>query len=173
MTGLGIRKMHPANKWLIGVTGTALLSGAMLWEGKRSTSYIDLANVLTVCYGHTGRDIIKGKYYTDAECSLLLKQDIKIHSDGVLQCVNMPLKENQYSAFVLMAYNVGVSGFCSSRALRLFNEGHTAEACRAMAYSPTGSPAWSFANGKFVQGLHNRRVFESNMCLGATHATPV
>jgi lysozyme len=138
----------------------------MLWEGIRTTSYEDLAGVTTVCYGYTGEDIIKGKTYSKGECTLLLRKEVLEHSKGVLECVKAPLKENEYNAFVLMAYNVGVSGFCSSRALRLFNEGKTIEACRAIAYSPNGAPNWSYVKGKFVQGLHNRRIYEMKMCLG-------
>ena len=158
--------MNPRNKWLIGMVGPALLAGAMLWEGRVNTSYEDLAGVTTVCYGYTGKDIVKGEQYTNDECALLLRKEILIHAKGVLECVSAPLTEYQYNAFVLMAYNVGVSGFCNSRALRLFNTGKTEEACRAIAYSPTGAPVWSFVNNKFVQGLHNRRIYEMNMCLG-------
>jgi len=158
--------VHPANKWLLGLAGPALISGAMLWEGIRTVSYEDLAGVTTVCYGYTGEDIIKGKTYSKDECTLLLRKEVLEHSKGVLECVKAPLKENQYNAFVLMAYNVGVSGFCSSRALRLFNEGKTIEACKAIAYSPNGAPNWSYVKGKFIQGLHNRRIYEMKMCLG-------
>lgn len=164
--------MHPANKWLIGLAGPALIAGAALWEGTRLTSYYDLAGVLTVCSGYTGKDIVRDKVYTPGECNLLLRKEVLEHSKGVLNCVNAPLKEHQYNAFVLMAYNVGVSGFCSSRALRLFNEGRIEEACRAIAYSPTGSPAWSFVKGKYVPGLHNRRIYEMNTCLGVSGALP-
>ena len=161
--------MHPSNKWLIGFAGAALISGAALWEGKRNIPYKDLAGVLTVCYGYTGKDINRNKKYSDKECEILLRKEIVEHSAGVLQCINRPLKENQYNAFVLMAYNIGTAGFCGSRAARLFNEGKSEEACKAIAYTPSGAPAWSYVNKtQFVQGLHNRRLYEMKMCLGDT-----
>lgn len=163
--------MHPSNKYLIGFVGATLVSGVALWEGKRNTSYEDLAGVLTVCYGYTGKDIVRGKKYSDKECETLLRKEIVEHSKGVVQCINKPMEERHYNAFVLMAYNVGTSGFCNSRAARLFNEGKIEEACRAIAYTPSGTPAWSYVNKtQFVQGLHNRRLYEMRTCLGADNA---
>ena len=161
-----MKTVLPANKWLVGVAGATLVSAATLWEGTRYYAYKDIVGVPTVCMGYTGSGIVFGRKYTHEECTAFLRKELHIHSTGVLKCVTKPLKENQYNAFTLFAYNVGVSGACSSRAIRLFNEGRTEEACRALAYSPSGSPAWSFAGGKFVQGLHNRRIYEMKMCLG-------
>ena len=165
--------MHPANKWLVGTIGAALISGVSLWEGTRYYAYRDLGGIPTVCQGYTGKGIIFGRKYSQSECNSFLRSQLKEHSLGVLECIKQPLQETQYNAFVLMAYNVGVHGFCSSRAARLFNEGRTIEACRAIAYTPTGSPAWSFVDGQFVQGLHNRRLYEMKMCLGGRDASPI
>lgn len=161
--------MNPSNKIFIGYVGASLLAGAAYWEGKRNIPYEDLAGIQTVCYGYTGKDIQR-RFYSDKECEILLRKEVLTHSQGVLNCVTKPLKENQYNAFTLMTYNIGVSGFCTSRALRLFNEGQSSDACLAIAYSIDGTPAWSFSKGKFIQGLHNRRLYEMNMCLGVPSA---
>lgn len=158
-------KVIAANKWLIGAASATLLSATAMWEGTRYYAYKDIVGVPTVCMGYTGSGIVFGRKYTHEECNAFLKKELVIHSTGVLNCVTRPLQEHQYNAFTLFAYNVGVSGACGSRAIRLFNEGRTEEACRALAYSPSGSPAWSYAGGKFVQGLHNRRIYEMRMCL--------
>ena len=34
-----------------------------------------------------------------------------------------------------------------------------------IAYRPDGGPNWSVASGKFIQGLHNRRIDEMKLCL--------
>lgn len=159
--------MHPANKWLVGYVSSALIAGASLWEGTRYYAYKDLAGIPTVCQGHTGTGITFGRKYTSAECNAFLRTDLKEHADGILACVTQPLKENEFNSFVLFAYNIGVSGACNSRAVREFNAGNVEQACRAMAFSPKGAPVWSYVNGtQFVQGLHNRRLYEMNMCLG-------
>jgi GH24 family phage-related lysozyme (muramidase) len=116
--------------------------------------------------GYTGKDIKLDKVYTKEECTSLLRKELSVHATGILACVTKPLKPHQYDAFSLFAYNVGVAGACNSRAIRLFNQGLPLEACNALAYSPSGSPAWSYVGDKFVQGLFNRRLFERTMCLG-------
>lgn len=158
--------MLAANRWLIGAASAVLVSAATLWEGTRYYAYYDVVGVPTVCQGYTGAGITFGKKYSPEECAALLKKDLFVHSTGMLECIKRPLNENQYNAFTLFTFNVGVAGACSSRAFRLFNEGRTEEACRALAYGPTGTPAWSYGGGKFIQGLHNRRIYEMKMCLG-------
>lgn len=130
--------------------------------------YYDLANIPTVCSGHTGSDIIRGKTYSPEECTAILKKDLVKHGNGVLQCITQPLGLNQYNAFTLMALNVGVKGFCGSRAASLYNQGKYTEACRAMAYGPNGKPVWSYVGTTFVNGLHKRRIYEMNMCYDRT-----
>ncbi|MCP6193458.1 glycoside hydrolase family protein, partial [Klebsiella pneumoniae] len=45
-------------------------------EGVRYNPYQDVVGVWTVCYGHTGKDIMLGKKYTEAECRALLSKDL-------------------------------------------------------------------------------------------------
>lgn len=156
--------MNVKNKiFLTGVTVT-LLSGAALWEGVRYKPYKDIGGITTVCYGSTKN--IENKVYTSDECKKLLSTELIEHGKGVFQCINIPMKQNEYDAFTLMAYNVGVSAFCTSSTVKLFNAGHTQQACNAIAFTPDGQPNWSYVKGKFVKGLHNRRLYERSMCLG-------
>lgn len=160
-----------ANKKYVTAAITAtLISGASLWEGTRYYAYYDIAGVPTVCQGYTGKGIVFGKKYSPEECRQFLHTELKEHSMGVLNCVTQPLSQNQHDAFTLFAYNVGVSGFCNSRAAKLFNSGVGDQSCYALYKGPDGSPIWSFAkiDGKlvYVQGLQNRRRYEAKMCLG-------
>jgi lysozyme len=158
--------MHPANKWLIGFVSASLIASTVMWEGDVRYAYTDIANVVTVCSGYTGKDIVLKKKYTKEECDVLTKKELLVHGQAILNCVRRPLAEHEYSAFTLFAYNVGSLGACNSRAIRLFNEGKTYEACNALAYAPSGKPSWSYVDGKFVQGLFNRRLYERSLCLG-------
>ncbi|MBO1564165.1 glycoside hydrolase family protein, partial [Yersinia pseudotuberculosis] len=54
----------------------ALLGGHDGVEGREYIPYRDVAGVMTICDGHTGKDIIPGKKYSDAECDALLQKDL-------------------------------------------------------------------------------------------------
>jgi len=154
--------MIQANKWLVGLIPAALISGAALWEGTKYYAYKDIVGVPTVCQGYTGKDIVFGKKYSPEECNNYLRKELKVHSEGMLNCVTVPLTEYQYTAFTLFTYNVGVSAFCKSTAAKLLNQGKYTAACDALLN-------WTYAGGKFVQGLYNRRVYEVAICKGENY----
>lgn len=157
--------MNLKNKALVSVFSAALLSATMLWEGGYvATPYDDIVNVLTVCAGHTGNDIVRGKKYTEAECKKFLENDLKAHRDAVYKCVDVPLTSYEFDAYTLFTYNVGASAFCSSTSvLKKLNAGDHEGACNGLL-------KWSYANGKYVQGLNNRRQHERKICLGQGYA---
>lgn len=47
-------------------------------EGVRYKPYRDVVDKWTVCYGHTGNDIMLGKTYTEVECKALLNKDLNM-----------------------------------------------------------------------------------------------
>ncbi|EFJ5655263.1 lysozyme, partial [Escherichia coli] len=58
---------------------SVLITGPSGDDGLEGVSYIpyeDIVGVWTVCHGHTGKDIIPGKTYTEAECKALLNKDL-------------------------------------------------------------------------------------------------
>jgi lysozyme len=159
--------MNRSNLKYAGAITAALVASAALWEGTRYDPYYDIVGVLTVCQGYTGKDIVKGKRYSPAECKAFLEKELKVHQAGVLKCVNVPLKQHQIDAYTLFAYNVGVNAFCTSKSvLEPLNRGNTQAAC-------DGLLKWAYAKGKFVQGLYNRRVYERKMCLGELNVEQV
>lgn len=151
--------MNQQNKVVAGVIGTALLSAVTLWEGTKLKPYEDIVGVLTVCTGHTGRDVVKGSVHTPAQCQSLLEKDLKVYRAAVDKCVNVPISAGEFDAYTMFTYNVGGTAFCNSSLLKKLNKGDRVGACN-------GLPAWSYAGGKYVQGLNNRRTFEQKMCLG-------
>lgn len=156
--------MNLANKWLLGVTSAAAISGVVMWEGT-SQPYIDLGGVPTVCNGITG-NINMNKIYSVAECRTLLLKELQSKGTGILKCINVPIKQNEYDAYTIFAYNVGVGAFCGSTSLKALNLGQHDKACRLLSNGPTGKPNWSYVNGKLVNGLYKRRQYERDMCLG-------
>lgn len=129
---------------------------------KGAVPYKDVGGLLTVCYGHTGKNI-EDRRYTKDECLAFLKADTERHMKKVLSCMTNTPTEGQLKAFTSMDFNTG--SWCSSRSAREFNKGNYTESCKALAFSPSGSPAWSYVGGKFYPGLHARRKREMNECL--------
>lgn len=153
--------MIQANKWLLGVTTATLVTGAMTLEGTKFDPYKDIGGIPTVCTGHTGPDVKMGVRWTPAACKEVLEKDLIKHGQGILECVKVPLNQNQYNAFTLFAFNVGVGGFCKSTLAKQLNKGQYTEACNGMY-------KWVYVNGVKSNGLYNRRKVEVSMCLSQT-----
>lgn len=130
-----------------------LLGGKDGLEGRRYTPYQDVAGVLTVCDGHTGPDIVKGKTYTDADCDRLLNTDLNVVQQGVDSLVQVPLREYERAALYSFAYNIGLTAFASSTLLKKLNAGDDLGAREELH-------RWVFAAGKKRTGLINRREIE-------------
>jgi len=147
---------------IISVAGGGALAIATVMiptlEGVRYEPYRDVAGVLTVCYGHTGSDIVPGKRYTQSECQILLNQDLKPFSLSVQRSVKVPASEYQKAALITFSYNVGISAFEHSSLLRNLNAGNYQQAC-------DGLRQWVYAGGVKWKGLMNRREVEREVCL--------
>lgn len=148
-------------KALLSLSGASALTlaGVMVpeLEGVRYTPYYDVAGILTVCYGHTGADIIPGKRYDEAECEALLQSDLLPFARAVESSVTVPADEYQKAALISFSYNVGISAFRRSSVLRYLNAGEEAKACAALRQ-------WVWAGGKKWKGLMNRRDVEYEVC---------
>jgi len=165
------------------VAATALLSFTPAFEGTELSTYRDMGGVLTYCTGAT-ENAAWGKTYTPAQCRAQLDRDLERHAAGIAQCIPLArLTDGQKVAFVDVAYNIGVSGFCGSSMARRTNAGDMAGACNALM-------AWNKitvmrpllddrgrqvkdASGKVikrkvveeVRGLTRRRQAERELCL--------
>lgn len=127
------------------------------------TPYRDIAEIATACDGIT-RGVKMGQTYTEAQCTEMLERELVIHATGVMACVpglKVEGRDNQRVAAVLLAYNIGVGGFCNSTVARRFNAGDWKGGCDAMLM-------WNKArvNGVLrpVTGLTRRREREREIC---------
>ncbi|QLR45548.1 lysozyme [Enterobacter sp. RHBSTW-00994] len=127
-------------------------------EGVRYDPYQDVVGVWTVCYGHTGKDIMLGKTYTETECRALLNKDLNIVARQINLYINNPIPETMRGALYSFAYNVGPGRFQSSTLLRKINLGDTKGACEQLR-------RWTYAGGKQWKGLVTRREIEREVCL--------
>lgn len=140
------------------VIATALAIPA---EGLRQLAYYDPPGILTVCYGHTGKDVQAKKRYTLEECKSLLTDDMNEAIDTVERC-HPGLPENVLAAFGDAVFNLGPKVACNSTASKYLDLGEIESACREL-------PRWNKASvaGVLVPlpGLTKRRNAEMTLCL--------
>lgn len=151
----------------IGAFTAAIASSALFIspeEGISMTAYQDSVNVWTVCRGHTGKDVIRGKVYTTAMCDSLFRSDIWAAMSGVLSATKDVPPTPVLVAFTSFAFNVGVSKFKTSTMLKKYNTGDLAGACKEPL-------RWKFAGGldcsvrsNGCYGVWSRRNREVAMC---------
>lgn len=133
-------------------------------EGLRQFAYYDPPGILTVCYGHTGPDVIKGKKYSIPECDKYLNDDMRAAINTVERCVpGLPV--NMLAAFGDAVYNLGPMIACdkkNSTAARYLAAGKLIDACHQL-------PRWNKSKimGVYVElpGLTKRRGIEKDVCL--------
>ncbi|HDL7691813.1 TPA: lysozyme [Yersinia enterocolitica] len=136
----------------------AVLGGRDGMEGRKYSPYKDVAGVLTVCDGHTGRDIIADKKYTDVECDELLQQDLQPVFAAIDRSISVAMSEHRKAALASFGYNVGISALTRSTLVKKLNQGDTTEACNELR-------RWVHAGGKVWKGLVHRREVERELCL--------
>lgn len=137
---------------------TVFLGGKDGVEGRVYEPYKDVVGVWTVCDGHTGKDIVKGKTYTDRECDRLMWNDLQPVKKAVDSMIQVPLGEYPRAALYSFTYNVGTSAFSKSTLLKKLNNGDQAGACEELR-------RWVYAGGMKWKGLMNRRDMERSLCL--------
>lgn len=133
-------------------------------EGLRQWAYYDPPGILTVCYGHTGYGVEKGRKYSLGECNEFLTEDMQKAIEIVEYCAP-GLPENVHAAFADAVFNLGAKVACNrekSTAARYLKAGNIEAACREL-------PRWNKANvgGVMVPlpGLTKRRNAEMQLCL--------
>lgn len=147
--------------------GRALLIACALAapaEGLRQYAYFDPPGILTVCRGHTGPDVVKGKKYSLADCDKFFDADMKAAIAIVNGCVP-GLPDEVLAAFGDSVFNMGRKIACDttrSTAARFLKAGRLVEACNEL-------PKWNKASVAGVMvplpGLTTRRERARSICL--------
>ncbi len=144
------------------------------WEdgGKTQiTVYADkLAGGLpTACNGLTNAvspyPVVVGEVWSQEKCDTAEAMVIETTQLALGKCITGRITQSAFDALTSHAHNFGVGKTCGSTAVGLINAGHLVEGCHAISQTPDGKPNWSSAEGKFYQGLYNRRLAETALCL--------
>lgn len=128
------------------------------FEGLSLTAYRCPAGVLTIGYGHTGKDVLEGQTITEDEALALLVDDLKRHFQDIKRLVVVEVTENQCIALLSFAFNVGAASFRRSSVLKNLNRGATLQAAESFLL-------WNRAGGKVLPGLTRRRNAERRLFL--------
>jgi len=133
-------------------------------EGLRQYAYYDPPGILTVCFGHTGSDVVKGKQYSVEQCKALMDADMLSKVEKVDRCApDSP--PSVLAAFSDAAYNIGEAIACdraNSTAARKLYAHDWKGACDEL-------PKWDKARvgGMMISlpGLTKRRAAEREICM--------
>jgi lysozyme len=132
------------------------------FEGCRTEAYLDCAGVWTIGYGHTCKagppEVVRGMQIDKDQARSILTRDLAEFSAGVGAAIRALLNDNQFSALVSFAYNVGLGNFRKSSVLTAVNSGDLEAVPRRLAL-------WVKAGGKIMPGLVLRRAAEAALFL--------
>lgn len=128
------------------------------FEGCKLKAYRCPANVLTIGYGNTfyedGTKVKEGDIITQQRAEELAKFIIDQFAVTIAPFILKPLNENQFSACVSLAYNIGTGNFKKSSVFKKLNinanDSTIADSFRL----------WNKGGGKVLRGLVNRREAE-------------
>ena len=119
------------------------------WESCKLTAYVCPAGVLTIGYGHTGKDVKKGMVITKKKANELLINDLKKFEKLVMKYDNKyHWNQAQFDSLVSFAFNVGNIDTLTRNGTRTL-----AQISEAMLLYKKGG-------GVVLQGLVNRRLEE-------------
>ena len=140
------------------------------FEGFRSSAYRDPVGVITIGYGTTGRagvgiDPKMGMIITEAEAEYYLQKAVDKFAAAITPAITAAINENEFGAYVSLAYNIGPGAFKRSSSLRHFNSGDKGRAAANILL-------WNKAGGRVLNGLVRRRKREQALFLAPVAKRP-
>lgn len=160
----------------IGIAGLVLsaasLIGIAINEGYKDVAYIPTkSDVPTIGFGTTtrldGSPVQMGDRTNPVEALQRKARDLQKFEGALKACVSVPLYQNEYDAYVDMAYNIGSGAFCSSTIVRRLNAQDYKGACDAiLMWKRIGRQDCSIPGNRVCWGLWQRRLATHKQCLG-------
>lgn len=111
----------------------------------------------TIGYGFTD-GVLQGDRMSRDDADQKLAYDVESYESRVMEACTLAPNENELSAMVCLAWNIGVSGFKKSSVLKAHNRGDKQAAARAFSL-------WNKAGGAVMAGLTRRRAAEAALYL--------
>jgi lysozyme len=138
--------------------GIALIKS---FEGCKLKAYQDSVGIWTVGYGATfyqdGSKVKSGDTLTQQQADELLNYHVDLFAEKVKPLIKGELSDNQFSALVSFAFNLGAGALSKSTLLKKVNANPEDESIRAEFAK------WDKAGGKQLRGLTRRRKAEADL----------
>lgn len=145
----------------VGLAAVLALAAPLIqkYEGLKQDVYFDVVGVPTVCWGHTGPDVVPGRKYSMDECRKFLRDDMAEANSHVNRCIPGPKPLSVEAALTSFVFNLGPGPLCypnrTPRKWALL--GNWPKLCVSLE-------AYKFAGGRVYSGLVLRRADERAMC---------
>lgn len=126
------------------------------FEGCKLETYPCPRGVLTIGYGHTGKDVTKGLKITQEKADELFKEDISKFSHNVsfaLDTNEIKVNQHEFDMLVSLAYNIGYGAWLHSSLFDYLEKGDKLRAGNEFL-------KWNKVNKKPNMGLTRRRNAE-------------
>ena len=122
--------------------------------------------VPTLGFGSTG-GVKMGDTTTPPKALGRMLRDLQTFEGSLQRCVQVPLYQYEYDAYVNLAYNIGPTAFCGSTITKRLNKGDYAGACEAiLMWRMVEDTDCSTPGNKTCSGLWQRRLRLHKQCLG-------
>ena len=140
------------------VSGMSMI-GIALHEGYVDHTYSDAVGVQTIGFGTTA-GVKPGQKITVERALVKLGTNVSEKEQVMKTCLgNVPLYQNEWDAYVSLAYNIGTGAFCKSTLVRKLKVADYPGACSEIL-------KWNKAGGRVNDGLVKRRRDEYRQCVG-------
>ena len=126
----------------------------MEMEGLRLTAYRDAAGVLTIGYGHTGKDVRVGDRISAYWAKEMLEKDVA-EAEKAVKELHVARTPGQLDALVSFAFNLGIGRLKGSTLLKVIRKGGTRNQIKKEF------KRWVYAGGRRLRGLELRREWEA------------
>lgn len=135
----------------------AALVGIALSEGYTDRAVRPLpGDVPTIGFGTT-EGVKMGDSITPPRALERKLRDVQKFEGALKQCVQVPLYQHEYDAYISLSYNIGSGAFCNSTLVKKLNAEDYTGACEEIL-------RWDRFKGERVRGLTLRRQKEYELC---------
>ena len=151
----------------IGLSAAGLV-GIVAQEGYSDTAIIPVkGDVATIGFGST-TGVKLGDKTTPPKALARALTDAQKYEGALKRCVTVPLRQNEYDAYVSLAYNVGPAAFCGSTLVKKLNASDYPGACaEILRWKNFQGHDCSKAEYKSLcGGVWTRRQTEYKQCMG-------